>query len=71
MRIKRFFNKRLRSVRLPFHPRAYSDDIPASGAWSIDKGVGNRNFLKVVDGQQFVLESGDCLLYTSPSPRDS
>ena len=61
MRIKRFFNKRLRSVRLPFHPRAYSDDIPASGAWSIDKGVGNRNFLKVVDGQPFVLESGETL----------
>ena len=61
MRIKRFFNERLKSVRSPFHPRGYSDDIPASGAWSIDKGVGNRSFLKVVDGQPFVLESGETL----------
>ena len=61
MRIIRFFNERLKSVRSPFHPRGYSDDIPASGAWSIDKGVGNRSFLKVVDGQPFVLESGETL----------
>ena len=58
MRLRRFFNNRRKSVRLPFHPRFYSDDIPASGAWSIDQGIGNRNFVEVVDGQPFVLESG-------------
>ena len=65
MRIKRFINGRRKSVRLPFHPRSYSDDIPASGAWSIEQGVGNRNFVEVVDGQAFVLESGETLDYIS------
>ena len=63
MRIKRFINDRRKSVRLPFHPRSYSDDIPASGAWSIEQGVGDRNFVEVVDGQPFVLESGETLDY--------
>ena len=61
MRIKRFINGRRRSVRLPFHPRSYSGDIPASGAWSIDQGAGNRNFHEVVNGRPFVLESGENL----------
>ena len=65
MRIKRFINGRRKSVRLPSHPRSYSDDIPASGAWSIEQGVGNRNFVEVVDGQAFVLESGETLDYIS------
>ena len=63
MRIKRFINGRRRSVRLPFHPRSYSGDIPASGAWSIDQGAGNRNFHEVVNGRPFVLESGENLDY--------
>ncbi len=61
MRIKRLINGRRRSVRLPFHPRSYSGDIPASGAWSIEQGAGNRNFHEVVDGRPFVLESGETL----------
>ena len=43
---------------LPRHPRAYADDLPASGAWQLGDPVGGRCFVDVAHGRPFVLEGG-------------
>ena len=46
-------------------------ECPVTGAWLEDHDPGARQFIKIGD---LTLESGEvlpCLLYTSPSPRDS
>jgi len=46
---------------LPRHPRAYADDLPASGAWRSGDPVGDRRFVDVSHGRPFVLEAGGVL----------
>ena len=49
------------SCDLPRHPRAYADDLPASGAWQPGDPVGGRRFVDVAHGRPFVLEGGGVL----------
>ncbi len=46
---------------LPRHPRAYADDLSASGAWQPGDPVGGRSFVDVAHGRPFVLEGGGVL----------
>ena len=49
------------SVDLPVHPRAYTADLPVTGAWRSGDPVGDRLFAPVGDGRPFVLEGGGVL----------
>jgi len=49
------------SCDLPRHPRAYADDLPASGAWQPGDPVGGRRFVDAAHGRPFVLEGGGVL----------
>ena len=46
---------------VPAHPRDYSTDLPASGAWFPGDPVGHRRFLTITDGYPFALEPGGSL----------
>lgn len=49
------------SVDLPVHPRAYTADLPVTGAWRSGDPVGDRLFATVGGGRPFVLEGGGVL----------
>ena len=49
------------SVDLPVHPRAYTADLPVTGAWRSGDPVGDRLFAPVGGGRPFVLEGGGVL----------
>jgi len=49
------------SVDLPVHPRAYTADLPVTGAWCPGDPVGDRLFAPVGGGRPFVLEGGGVL----------
>ena len=49
------------SVDQPRHPRAYTSDLPVTGAWLPGDPVGNRQFTPVGSGRPFVLEGGGVL----------
>ncbi len=49
------------SVDLPVHPRAYTADLPVTGAWRYGDPVGDRLFAPVGGGRPFVLEGGGVL----------
>ena len=49
------------SVDLPVHPRAYTADLPVTGAWRPGDPVGDRLFAPVGGGRPFVLEGGGVL----------
>jgi homoserine O-acetyltransferase len=46
---------------IPQHPKTYSRDLPASGAWFPGDPVGHRKFINVTDGRPFALEAGGTL----------
>ncbi len=43
------------------HPRSYSADLPASGAWRPGDPIGNRQFLHLPEDRPFALEGGGSL----------
>lgn len=49
------------SVDQPVHPRAYTADLPVTGAWCSGDPVGDRLFATVGGGRPFVLEGGGVL----------
>ena len=49
------------SVDQSVHPRAYTADLPVTGAWRSGDPVGDRLFAPVGDGRPFVLEGGGVL----------
>ena len=49
------------SVDQSVHPRAYTADLPVTGAWRSGDPVGDRLFAPVRDGRPFVLEGGGVL----------
>ena len=49
------------SVDQPVHPRAYTADLPVTGAWRPGDPVGDRLFAPVGGGRPFVLEGGGLL----------
>ncbi len=48
-------------VDVPVHPRAYSADLPVTGAWRPGDPPGNRRFVEVGGGRPLTLESGESL----------
>ena len=49
------------SVDQSVHPRAYTADLPVTGAWRSGDPVGDRLFATVGGGRPFVLEGGGVL----------
>ena len=48
-------------VDVPVHPRAYSSDLPVTGAWRPGDPPGHRRFLELRGGRPFTLEGGGTL----------
>ena len=48
-------------VDVPVHPRAYSADLPVTGAWRPGDPPGRRRFIELRDGRPFTLEGGASL----------
>ena len=48
-------------VDVPVHPRAYSADLPVTGAWRPGDPPGHRRFIELRDGRPFTLEGGASL----------
>ncbi|MBJ31659.1 MAG: homoserine O-acetyltransferase [Acidimicrobiaceae bacterium] len=46
---------------VPVHPRAYSADLPVTGAWRPGDPPGRRRFIELGDGRPFTLEGGASL----------